>query len=58
MTLMQNKYKSSDQYLFLMPKGRSFLPTSVAGFMHAKSLKSACRVMGSTSLQITTKVKQ
>jgi len=42
---------SSDQYLFLMPNGRSFLPMSVAGFMQANSLKSACREIGRTSLK-------
>ena len=36
--------------LFLIPGGKSFFPTSVAGFMQAKSLKSSCLVVGVTSL--------
>lgn len=34
-------------YLFLRPSGRFLLPTSVAGFMQAKSLKSGWRTSGS-----------
>jgi len=34
-------------HLFLMPSGRFLLPTSVAGFMQANSLKSGCLTSGS-----------
>ena len=37
-------------HLFLIPGGRSFLPTSVAGFMQAKRRKSSCLTTGLTSL--------
>lgn len=38
---------SAFSYLFLRPSGRFLLPTSVAGFMQAKSLKSGWRTSGS-----------
>lgn len=40
-------FTSALSYLFLRPSGRFLFPTSVAGFMQAKSLKSGWRTRGS-----------
>ena len=40
-----------EKYLFLTPGGRSFFPTSVAGFMQANNRKSGCLTTGLVSLE-------
>ena len=44
-------YFSLFNNLFLIPEGRSFFPTSVAGFMQANRRKSSCLTVGVTSLK-------